>query len=90
MTDILKSETSYKESPTNSSNQPNGSKYNFHPNSAYRTSKKNTQVTRKIPAGIVAKYIAAMNAYDALCSDENYQYLDKVYKEYKEFLESNQ
>jgi hypothetical protein len=90
MTDILKSETSYIDSLTNSSNQPNDSKSNFHPNSAYRSLKKKTLVTRKNPAGIVAKYIAAMNAYDALCSDENYQYLDEAYKEYKDCLELNQ
>ena len=89
MANILKSETNYKDSPTNSSNQPNGSKSNVHPYSDFCSSKKKTQVTREIPVGIVAKYIAAMNAYDALCSDENYKYLDKVYKEYKNFLESN-
>ena len=42
---------------------------------------KKTWVTRKIPVGIVAKYIAAMNAYDTLGSDENYNYLEEVKKE---------
>ena len=65
-------------------------KSNFYPNSAYRSSVKKTQVTRKIPSGVVAKYINAMAAYDALRTDENYKYLEEVKKEYKDFLESNQ
>lgn len=63
---------------------------NFYPNSAYRSSIKKTKVTRKIPAGIVAKYIAAMNACETLGSEENFKYLEEVKKEYKDFLESNQ
>ncbi|TSA57336.1 MAG: hypothetical protein D4R39_02510 [Methylophilaceae bacterium] len=90
MTDNLKSETSNKDSPIDSSNQQDVSKSKFYPNSAYRSSIKKTQVTRKIPAGIVAKYINAMVAYDALRSDENYNYLEEVKKEYKDFLISNQ
>ena len=89
MTDNRKSETSNKDSPTNSSNQQIGSKSNFYPNSAYRSSLKKTQVTKKVPAGIVARYIAALNAYDTLGSDENYEHLEEVTKEYKDFLASN-
>jgi diguanylate cyclase (GGDEF)-like protein/PAS domain S-box-containing protein len=48
-----------------------------------------TQVTSEIGDGIVAKYNVAIKAYNALCSDENYKYLDEVYKEYKDFLASN-
>jgi len=90
MTKNLKSETSNKDTPTDSSTPPNGSKSNFYPNSAYRSAIKKTQITRKIPAGIVAKYIAAMNAYDTLASDENYKHLEEIKKEYKDFLESTQ
>ncbi len=90
MTDNLKSETSNKDSPIDSSNQQDVSKSKFYPNSAYRSSMKKTQVTRKIPAGIVAKYINAMVAYDALRTKENYKYLEEVKKEYKDFLELNQ
>ena len=89
-TDEFKAETSNKDSPINSENQPDSSKSKFYPNSAYRSSIKKTQVTRKIPAGIVAKYINAMVAYDALRSDENYKYFEEVKKEYKDFLISNQ
>ena len=89
MTDNLKSETSNKDSPIDSSNQQDISKSKFYPNSAYHSSMKKTPVTRKIPTEIVAKYIAAMNAYDALGSDENYKHLEKVKKEYKDFLASN-
>lgn len=86
----MKSETSNKDGSTNSSNQLNSSKSNYYPNSAYRSTIKKTHVTRKISSGVVAKYINAMVAYDALRSDENYKYLEEVKKEYKDFLESNQ
>ena len=89
MTDNLKSETSNKDSPIDSSNQQDVSKSKFYPNSAYRSSLKKTQVTKKVPAGIVARYIAALNAYDTLGSDENYEHLEEVTKEYKDFLASN-
>ena len=85
----MKLEASNKENPTKSSNKANSSSSYFYPNSAYRSSMKKTHVTRKIPSGIVAKYINAMVAYDALRSDENYTYLETVKKEYKDFLESN-
>jgi len=83
MTNNPKSEKSNKDSSKNSLNQSNDSK------ASSRTSVKKTPVTRKIPTEIVAKYIAAMNAYDALGSDENYKHLEKVKKEYKDFLASN-
>ncbi|MEY3883102.1 MAG: hypothetical protein RIS87_1604 [Pseudomonadota bacterium] len=83
----MKAETSNKDV---SRNQSNSSKSNYYPNSAYRSKIKQTQVTRKIPSGVVAKYINAIVAYDALRSDENYKYLEEVKKEYKDFLESNQ
>ena len=86
----LKSDNSNKDYPINSSNHLIGSKSNFYPNSAYRSSVKKTQVTRKIPTGIVARYINALVAYDALKSDENSKYLEEVKNEYKNFLESNQ
>ena len=84
MSNNPKSEKSNKDSSKNSLNQTNDSK------ASSRPSVKKTQVKRKIPAEIVAKYIAAMNAYDALGSDENYKHLEIVKKEYKDFLESNQ
>jgi hypothetical protein len=90
MVDILKSETSVKDSPTNPSNQPNSSKSNFQYNSDYPNVKEKVEVKITKPVGIVTRYINAMNAYDTLCSDENYEYLEKIYKEYKDFLESNQ
>ncbi len=61
----------------------------FYPNSAYRSSMKQTQLTVEIPAGIVIKYINGMVAYDALRSEENYKYLEELKKENKDFLESN-
>jgi len=83
MTNNPKSEKRNKDSSKNSLNQSNDSK------ASSRTSVKKTPVTRKIPTEIVAKYIAAMNAYDALGSDENYKHLEKVKKENKDFLSSN-
>jgi hypothetical protein len=40
-------------------------------------------------AEIVAKYTAAINAYNALASEENWKYVEEVYQEYKDFITRN-
>ena len=40
-------------------------------------------------AEIAAKYTAAINAYNASASEENWKHLEEVYKEYKDFLDKN-
>lgn len=88
MANNMKSETSNIDNPPNLEDQLDSSKSNFYPNSAYRSAIKQNYVKVIKSVGVVTKYIDAMNAYDALKSDENYNYLEVVKKEYKEFLES--
>ena len=64
------------------------SKSDFHPNSAYRSVMNKIPVKIKIPKGVVADYINAMDAYDTLESEENYRNLEAAKKVYKEFLAS--
>ena len=82
----LKSKTSNAENNSNLQNQQSSSKLNFYPNSAYRSEMKKIDEKVTKPVGLVTKYIDAMIAYDALRSDENYNYLEEVKKEYKDFL----
>jgi len=67
-------------------NKLNGSKSDFYPNSAYRSAMVAGQITRKIPSGIVSKYMNAMIAYETFETDENRLYLEAMKKEYKDFL----
>ena len=64
------------------------SKSDFHPNSAYRSVMNKIPVKIKIPKGVAADYINAMDAYDTLESEENYRNLEAAKKVYKEFLAS--
>lgn len=42
--------------------------------------------TAKLSAEIVAKYTAAINAYNEMPSEENWKDLEAVYEEYKDFI----
>ena len=64
------------------------SKSNFHPNSAYRSVMNKIPVMIKMPKDVVTNYINAMDAFDALESEENYRNLEAAKKVYKEFLAS--
>lgn len=70
-------------------NQPGGSKTDFYPNSAYRSVMKKLPIKVTKPIGLVARYINAMAAYEALPSDENFKYLEAIKQEYKDYLALN-
>ena len=86
MVDDLKSKTGNIYSSLSLQNQPESGNSVFYQNSAYRSAMEQVDVNVKKPVGIVTRYIDAMIAYDALRSDENYNYLNEVKKEYKVFL----
>ena len=82
----MKSITININSPPNLLHKSDGSKSDLHPNSACRSAIAEGQITRKIPVGIVSKYMNAIAAYETFETDENRLYLEAMKKEYKDFL----